>query len=368
MKKVLSKAGKKRIKITALAAAAVLFAGFVLYSSYGSYRLRRLEAMTFEEMVVYTTKGSSTAVITVGIMKNNEAVYTLYGKNGKELPQREHVYEIGSITKTFTASLLCKAVEKGKISLSDPIDKYLDLPAKDYYPTIGRLVTHTSGYKPYYFERPMISNFLNGDNDFYRISKPMLLERIGKIDLEDRDYSFCYSNFGIAALGLVLEKVYGEDYTSLMNTYTRNELGLLHTQISDGNGDMDNYWAWAEGDAYMPAGALTSDISDMLKYAGMQLQNKPEYLAMSHDALAEINISPGVNEAMGIHLDSVGVSWIIDDENNIIWHNGGTDNYNSYIGFSPESGTAVVVLSNLPPDVRIPATVMGIELLTSLQE
>ena len=57
---------------------------------------------------------------------------------------------------------------------------------------------------------------------------------------------------------------------------------------------------------------------------------------------------------------------IIDKENGILWHNGGTGNYNCYLGFQPETGTAVVVLSNLPPSYRIPATVLGIKALHEL--
>jgi len=60
------------------------------------------------------------------------------------------------------------------------------------------------------------------------------------------------------------------------------------------------------------------------------------------------------------------MAWIVDDKSGIIWHNGGTGNYNSYLGFRPETGTAVVVLSNLAPGYRIPATVMGVKLLEEL--
>ncbi len=70
---------------------------------------------------------------------------------------------------------------------------------------------------------------------------------------------------------------------------------------------------------------------------------------------------------MGIQMDEIGMSWIIDKENGIIWHNGGTGDYNSYLGFCPETGVAVVVLSNLSPNYRIPATVLGVKLLKELE-
>ena len=72
---------------------------------------------------------------------------------------------------------------------------------------------------------------------------------------------------------------------------------------------------------------------------------------------------------MGIRIDAVGAGWMIDNKNNIIWHNGGTGNFNSYIGFDKENQIGVVIWpANLPPNYRIPATVMGIEILTSLQK
>lgn len=343
-------------------------AGFGCFSVYGSYKINQLTNMSFEEMLAYTTKDNKDGVITVGIIKNGKMTYDVYGENGSLLPQEEHIYEIGSITKTFTTSLLCKAISEGKIGFDNSIDEYLSLQKKDYYPTIRRLVTHTSGYKGYYFEKPMISNFLHKENDFNGISKEMLIERLGKINLGDSHYPFKYSNFGMAALGAVLEQIYDRDYTPLMNDYISKDLGLTNTRISDCSGDLNNYWKWSESDAYLPAGAILSDITDMMLYAQLQMHETPDYLSIAHEALAEVDASTASNEKMGIRIDAVGAGWMIDNKNNIIWHNGGTGNYNSYIGFDKENQIAVVILSNLPPNYRIPATVMGIEILTSLQE
>jgi len=81
--------------------------------------------------------------------------------------------------------------------------------------------------------------------------------------------------------------------------------------------------------------------------------------------MAEIDAASAAYKAMGINMDSIGTGWIFDNENGIIWHNGGTGSYNSYIGFNPDCQSAVVVLSNLPPDYRIPATVVGIKRMLS---
>lgn len=361
------KKSRKKIWIVALSLVMIIFLGFGAYLAYGSYKLSQLTKMSSDEMIAYTTNDQEDAFISVGIINKGQISFTVYGKNGMVLAPKEYTYEIGSITKTFTTSLLCKAISENKIQLDDPINNYLKLPSRDYYPPLSSLVTHTSGYKKYYFELPMISNFLNGRNDYYGITKDMLLSRLGKVDLEDKEYNFRYSNFGLATVGAVLEKVYEEDYTTLMDTYIKNDLGLENTKISQGTGDLSNYWEWSESDAYMPAGALLSTVPDLLSYAQMQLQENPEYLAMAHQSLAVIHATSKSNKKMGINLDEIGVGWVIDQENNITWHNGATGNFNSYIGFDKDRQIAVVVLSNLPPKYRIPATVIGIEILTTLQ-
>ncbi|WP_343208695.1 serine hydrolase [Anaerolentibacter hominis] len=357
---------KKKMMIATLFIVLCIGLGLGGFIIYGKHQLSKLPELTFTEALEYTTKNNRNAVITVGIIKNGEMSYKVYGKDGKELPAQLHTYEIGSLTKTFTAALINKAIDDGKISLDCTIDHYLPLSNDNKYPTIQELLTHSSGYKGYYFEYPMAVNFLLGRNDFYGITKEMAIDKANALSMDREEYDFTYSNYGYAVLGLVLESVYNTDYVNLLNDFAQNELGLTATKISDGNGDLGNYWDWKTSDAYLPAGAVTSNISDMLSYAQMQLDCNP-YFAECHKGLKSINASAERNKSMGIHMDGIGMSWIIDSENDIIWHNGGTGDYNSYLGFRPGTGTAVVVLSNLPPNDRIPATVLGIKLLSELE-
>ena len=359
---------KKRIIKYIAISTLVIIIGIGSYALYGAYKINQLSSMTFEEMLAYTTKDNQEAVITVGILQDREMTYVVYGENGAILPPEEHMYEIGSITKTFTTSLLCKAINEGSVSLDRSIDDFLSLRNKDYYPTIRRLVTHTSGYKGFYFETPMISNRLKGLNDFNGITEQMLVNRLDKISLDDRDYAFRYSNFGTATLGVVLERIYNEDYSTLMNRYVLEDLGLASTVISKMPPDAENDWTWSASDAYMPAGALRSNMTDMMKYVQMHMYEEPSYLSMAHEALAEVNASTAMHAKMDIHTDAVGIGWMIDQKNEIVWHNGATGNYNCYIGFNKENKIGVVVLSNLPPNDKIPATVMGIEILTSMKK
>ena len=360
---------KKSKKTIYIIIAVILIIGLIIigYSVYGNYQMSKIPEMSFTDCLNYTLKGNDNAVITVGIIKDGQASYTVYGKDGKEMPQTEHTYEIGSLTKTFTAALIKKAVSEGKINLNDTVDKYLDMPASNTYPTIEQLLTHTSGYKSHYFESPMIGNFFYGRNDFYGINDDMLFSRLSEISVTGETQSFNYSNFGYATLGLVLESVYSKDYATLVNKFALDELKLLNTYISDEQGDLENYWNWNTDDVYLSAGGLTSTISDMLHYAQLQLSQEG-ILANSHDSLAVIKASTESGKAIGINMDEIGFGWIIDTKNDIIWHNGGTGAYNCYFGFCPMIETAVVILSNLAPDYRIPATVMGTKLLLETSE
>lgn len=335
-------------------------------SLFGKKQMSKIPDLSFREALEYTTKNNADAVITVGIIKDGQASYTVYGENGKELPNKQHTYEIGSLTKTFTATLIAKAAQEGKIDIDATIDRYLDLPDGNTYPTVSELLTHTSGYNSFYFESPMISNFFKGRNDFCGVTKEMVKGKASSLNMTNANYKFKYSNFGYAVLGLVLESVYGQDYTALVNDFALNELKLSNTHISDRSGALGHYWDWNDNDAYLSAGGITSDINDILSYAQMQL-DEFGYMADCHKTLKIINASTSQYKMMGINMDEIGMSWIIDKENGFIWHNGGTGNYNCYLGFNPENGTAVVVLSNLSPNYRIPATVLGVKVLEELK-
>lgn len=346
-----------------LALAGIFIAGFAVY---GNIQMRKVPGLTAKEALDYTLKGSRDGFITVGFIKNGELSYTVYGEDGTELPDTLHTYEIGSLTKTFTAALICRGIQDGEILLDAGIDTYLTLPEKKQYPTVRELLTHTSGYKSYYLESPMICNFFNDRNDFYGVGDSMVLDRLGRESVLNGEYGFHYSNFGYAVLGQILEKVYETDYTTLLNSYVKDELGLENTYISDGNGDLGNMWAWRPGDAYISAGAMVSNVEDMLRYVNFQLCGAI-CDGDCYTMLEEINATPEQYEKLGLRMDAIAYAWLLDQKSGTIWHNGGTDDYNCYVGFDVENQVAVVVLSNLAPDYRIPATIIGPKLMSELK-
>jgi CubicO group peptidase (beta-lactamase class C family) len=353
---------KSIITITAILAAFVLtfvgtYGGIIIYQQNN---LTKLADMSAQDMINYCCTGDTK--ISVAIIENGVVTTHTYGANGEE--SSTYDYEIGSISKTYVALLCAKAIDEGKLNLTDSISKYLNLGEDKYYPTIERLLTHTSGYEPYYFESSMISNkFAHISNDFYGISKDQILKRVKSVALEDKDYPFNYSNFGISVVGLVLEKIYGDDFTNILNDYITNDLNLSYTSAAKQSGNLGGYWAWKSSDGYIPAGSIISNINDMASYLNMYLTDSMPYASATYERVKTLNATAGLNEKFNIRIDGIGLTWILDEVNNIVWHNGATTNYNSYMGFTKDKSKGVVILSNLNSNDKISMTVIGAKLL-----
>ena len=338
-----------------------IFCIFCLFSCTAPFN--DFSTMSSPEIIKQVTSNNKKAIITVGIVDNGKMSFSVYGENGKLLPNKEYIYEIASITKVFTAQLFAKAISEGKVGLNDTIDRFLKLPSKNYYPSIRRLLTHTSGYKFSYYHgsgslteaAPNFELFGAGVNE------KMLLNTIGSINLEDKDYPFQYSNFNFAVAGLVLEKIYDETYTSLINKYLINDLGMQKTKVNDGSVNVSNFWAWSNGNPYIPCGALISTVTDLMKYAQMQIDEQPSYVSNSHVKSAEVN--PAVDDVSD-KFDSMGLGWMIDSADGFIHHSGNTGYSNSFLGFNKANRTAVVVLVNNP---GVESRIIGFKLLKELQ-
>lgn len=267
----------------------------------------------------------------------------------------------------MTAALIARAILEEKLQPTDTIDKYLELPAGKVYPTIEALLTHTSGLDGEYYEWSMLPYvFRHEKNPFQGIACETILQEYSEVNLKERKaYEFSYSNYGFALLGLALEKVYGADYTSLLNEYLADGLAMRDTYVSNGDADFEGNWQWEDGDAYIPAGAVVSNITDMLLYAQIQLGEDPVQ-TLCHQPLKQVDASNKWERMEGLCVDDIGMSWMIDTENGIVWHNGGTGVHSSYLGFCPEKNTAVVVLSNLSQDEEISATTIGFKKLLEI--
>ena len=328
-------------------------------------------------LIKKTCKGKKHLKLTIGYLTGNNSVIKIYNENGELDATKKYHYEVGSITKTFTVSLLSKYVFENKLSLNDSIQKYIEeLREDEYYPTLLRLATHSAGYserlplnKREYFS--LILGLISGSGDMSK-NNPLTMDLnkmkmlLEKNKLKDADYSWKYSNFGMALIGNVLGIVSGRDYWETMNEFVQNELGLSDTYLGTSNNNLHGYdrknndcgnWEWNKDNLMSSAGAISSTADDLLKYAKINIDEEKPYLSLCHK-----------KHGNGNKKYDMGLGWwLLKKNNHVILHGGGTGCFSSFLGIDKEKKVASVVLANyrlgMNDDEKI-----GISLLESLQK
>ncbi|MBD5655907.1 MAG: beta-lactamase family protein, partial [Candidatus Eremiobacteraeota bacterium] len=257
-------------------------------------------------------------------------------------------FEIGSITKTFTATLFADMVVRDEVKPDDPIDLYL--PPGTIAPAFGGhritlidLATQSSGLPR------MPTNFkpTNARDPYADYDDSKLLAFLRAYPLPRAPgATFEYSNLGFGLLGYLLARRLGVDYATAIRTRILNPLGMTHTVIPpagapvetvrghDIDGDPTSNWTLA---ALAGAGAVVSTADDMLRFARANLDESGPLAAamqLAHRPLREAE--PG---------SRIGYAWLTNADG-IVWHNGGTGGFRSFIGLDGARGRAVVVLAN----------------------
>lgn len=336
----------------------VMLSAFITVPSFAQ------DVPTFDSLIEQAVNASDDAVITVGYIDQGQSEFQVFTKEGIDESKPIHAYEVGSITKTFTGTLVARAVEEGLLNIDDSISEYLNLPEDTDYPTIRQLLTHTSGYPTFFENEIIIDNLTQGANPYHGVTREMMLEEVAENTTKVGEQAFQYSNFNAGVLGLVLESIYEENYAVLLENYLSEDLRLEETYLFEEETTLGNNWCWSKDtEAYVPAGALISNIEDMLSYLDLQLSEANAEIQASHDPLSEVNATSGDNGDLGIRIDAVAYQWMLNQEEDIIWHDGGTGGYTSYIGFNKAEGVGVVVLSNVAMDQGIPSNLLGSLLL-----
>jgi serine-type D-Ala-D-Ala carboxypeptidase/endopeptidase len=265
------------------------------------------------------------------------------------------VFEIGSVTKVFTSLLLSEMVQRGEVKLSDPVEKYLPstvkVPQRDGRQiTLVDLATHTSGLPR------MPSNFTPQDphNPYKGYSVEQLYQFLSNYKLtRDPGTQYEYSNLGGGLLGLALARRAGMDYGKLVEAWICKPLGMHSTGIAltpqmkarlatGHNAALKPVENWDLPPAFAGAGALRSTANDMLTFLGANLGITKTPLAPAMGAMLSVRRPTGmlgVKVALGWHIFTI-------NGKDIVWHNGGTGGYRSFIGFDPKVRVGVVVLSN----------------------
>jgi serine-type D-Ala-D-Ala carboxypeptidase/endopeptidase len=295
--------------------------------------------------------------IAVGILNEKGIKLINYGRmNVKESREvtADSLFEIGSITKVFTGILLADMVARGEMKLDDPISLYLPksvkVPSRNGREiTLLDLATHTSGLPR------MPSNFKPKDpeNPFADYTEQQLYEFLSGYTLpRDIGSLYEYSNIGMGLLGHLLALKAKTDYETLVLNRIGKPLKMNDTRItlsaeqkarlaSGHSADFQPVPNWDIG-VLAGAGALRSTVNDMLKFLaanlGLVKTALLPVLQKSHE-VPKLTHPQQTVVALGWHIQkSYGTE--------IIWHNGGTGGYRTFIGFAPAKRAAVVVLSN----------------------
>jgi D-alanyl-D-alanine-carboxypeptidase/D-alanyl-D-alanine-endopeptidase len=297
------------------------------------------------------------AGIVVGILEANGKTRVIsFGDPGPgKLPlDGNTVFEIGSISKVFTGTMLAQMVLEGKVKLDDPVQQYLPSTVKipergAFKVTLGNLSTQTSGLPR------MPDNFAPKDpaNPYADYTEQQMYTFLSGHTLRrDPGSLFEYSNLGVGLLGHALSRSAGTSYEQLVTQRILTPLGMTRTAITlspwmkehlalghDANGDVTANW---DIPTLAGAGALRSTANDMLKFVAAAANTSAGPLAKAMAFAQETRASAGGPQV------KIGLNWITRYTANdtLVWHNGGTGGYRTFAGVSPSRKVGVVVLTN----------------------
>lgn len=332
----------------------VLCAVLVVLCTIPNFAQKALPADVIKNIEMRIANGYSPS-IAIGIIDKDGPQYYLFGtKTAGGQPVDEHtIYEIGSISKTFTGILLAQAVLDGQIKTDDPAQKHLPttltLPTRNGQQiTLGHLSDHTSALA----RMPSNLNPKDPANPYADYSVDQMYAFLRDYTLpRDIGSQYEYSNLAQGLLGHILALKAGTSYEALMLNKIATPLGMKETKITfDDKMKQNLAMGYSQGaqvsnwdiPTLAGAGAIRSSVHDMLIYlaANMGLKKTKSYPAM------QLSHQPRHDKAGGG--TQVGLGWHISKgaEGDVIWHNGGTGGYRTFAGFVQEMGKGVVVLTN----------------------
>lgn len=287
------------------------------------------------------------AQLSIAILQNgNTDYYGIIKKNDsiKPIDNQNKIFEIGSITKVFTATVLAALVENKKVKLTDKINIFYPFSFKDNTKiTFQSLANHTSVLP----RLPQNLDVSNEANPYKNYGKNEINEYLSKL-LEINPKTYAYSNLGAGLLGHTLGISQNTDFRTLLqknvfdkykmkNTVTTShKLGSELVKGLNEEGKIVTNWDF---DVLFGGGGILSTTEDLAKFANAQFNPQNTELSLTRKPTFEIN------ENM-----KIGLGWhILQPENgaDLVWHNGGTGGYSSSMAVNVKEKTAVIILSNV---------------------
>jgi len=317
--------------------------------------------------------------ISVGFIDKNGTKFFNYGeieKNSKVLPTEDTVFEIASISKTFTSLLLAVLQKEGLLNKDDPITKFV--PEFSNNPkfekiTLYHLATHTSGFPnlPAKIIAANLFGLLHLSKQTYgalsNFTKEDLIRYFSKAKLQSiPGKKWSYSNGAVGLLGHIFERITNSSYEELVKSRICNVFDMKDTGIdlikthNDRMATGHHYFGsktphWI-APAIEGAASLRSTAKDMTKFLSANLGLSKTSLSSELEYCQSTRFVPNLSYFMGhvvfpwigIKFDQMALGWWVTKLENkeILFHDGGTAGFSSFIGISPKDKTGVVILAN----------------------
>ncbi|HEY1929636.1 MAG TPA: serine hydrolase domain-containing protein [Caulobacteraceae bacterium] len=296
--------------------------------------------------------------IVVGMISPAGRRVVAYGAPDIGDPRRVNggtVFEIGSISKTFTALALQDMALKGEVGLDDPVSKYLPpgtkVPSRGGKEiTLRQLATHTSGL-PRDLPNPKAKRL---EEAFDNATEAGLYDFLATYQLtRDPGAEWDYSNLGVGLLGVALSHRAGIDLDTLIRRRVTDPLKMNSTALTitpelqprlavGHDAFLRPEPPYQMGAAEQAAGQIRSSADDMLKYLAAEMGYAPTPLKHAMDAMLsreQPGMPGGFKQALG---------WMLLDEpsGRIVTHSGGTFGQRAFAAFNLKTREGVIVLSN----------------------
>lgn len=281
-------------------------------------------------------------------VRQNDRSHAVAVAAGAAAPTEDSVFQIGALTKTFTATILAEMVARGEVRLTDTIDEYL--PKGVSTPTYeGRkitlvdLATQTSGLPQ------SIANLNANGNPYEGFTEAQLFDFLGYFQLKRAIGSqYETSNLGVGLLGYLLARRDGSDYDTLLRRRVLDPIDMtstgtvltprLRAKLEPGHtfdgapGPLWNYGVLAGG------GGAYSTLRDMMRFLEANTSRSSGPLG---DACAMAQ-QPRKKTPIG----DIGLVWNIEENDATLWQNGITGGYHAFIGLSKDRTLGSVLLAN----------------------
>jgi CubicO group peptidase (beta-lactamase class C family) len=336
-------------------AALVVGCTLALTADIASAQLERARlASAVDSIAAAALSGGKAAGMSIAVVRARDTVVLrAYGKADLELdiatPDRA-VYEIGSVTKQFTAASILQLVEQGKLSLDDDITKYFPAyPVHGYHLTVRRLLDHTSGI-PGYTEIPEFWHIATRS-----LARDSLVKMFGAKPFDfPPGTAMSYSNSAYFLLGLLIEKVSGQPYEQYVSQHLFQPAGMVDSRYCstsvvvprrahgyDVKDDTLRLAAYIDMTWPYSAGSLCSTAGDLVAWTHALHTGTILSPASYHEMITPGTLADGtrLRYAKGLAIDSL-------DGHRRISHGGGIPGFLSTVQYFPDDSLTVVVLVN----------------------